>query len=32
MKAPRLSKQAHGLYMKLKKPGKTVIYTGAKEE
>lgn len=32
MKAPRLSKRAHGLYMKLKKPGKTVIYTGAKEE
>lgn len=31
-KAPRLSKRAHGMIMKLKKPGKTVIYTGAKEE
>lgn len=32
MKAPRLSKKAHGLLMKVKKPGKQVIYTGAVEE
>ena len=32
MKAPKLSKRAHGLIMKIKKPGKTVVYTGAQEE